>query len=120
MRRGHRELPVWTASIDLVEVIYALSARWPEQERFGLTAQVRRAATSVPANIAEGAARRGTAELVHFLHIASGSLAELDTHLEVAKRLGYCGDKAADVQIRIDHVHGQLLALLATLKRRCR
>lgn len=120
MKRGHRELPVWTASIDLVEAVYALTARWPDHERFGLTAQARRAATSVPSNIAEGAARRGTAELVQFLHVASGSLAELDTQLEVARRLGYCGTAAADVQARIDNVHGQLLGLLSSLKRRPR
>jgi len=76
---------------------------------------MRRAATSVPANIAEGAARSGTRELLHFLSIATGSLSELDTHLEVAKRLGLLRD-SQDVQNKIDQVSALILALAKSLK----
>jgi four helix bundle protein len=117
--RGHRELPVWKASIDLVEAFYVVSERFPKTEMFGLQSQMRRAAVSVAANIAEGSARRSTPELIQFLHIASGSLSELDTHLEIAARLGFLQEKE-EFQTRIDDVQGQLLAVIQSLKRRSR
>ena len=73
----------------LVEVVYRDTANLPQEEMFGLKAQIRRAAVSVPSNIAEGAARNTPGELVQFLGIACGSLAELETQLELAIRLGY-------------------------------
>ena len=75
--------------MDLVEAIYKVSNRFPKDELYGLTGQMRRAAVSVPANIAEGQGRRLTGEYLHFLGNARGSLLELDTHLELARRLGY-------------------------------
>lgn len=119
MRRSHRELRVWQEAIGLVEIIYRLTATFPKDEQFGLINQMRRAATSVPANIAEGAARGGTRELLHFLSIAKGSLSELDTHLEVAKRLGLLVD-AHDAQNKIDQVSALILALAKSLKSRQR
>ena len=117
--RRHRDLPVWKASIDLVEAFYVVSARLPKEETFGLQSQMRRAAVSVAANIAEGAARKTTPELMQFLYVANGSLSELDTHLEVAKRLGYFENTDA-VQRQLDEVQGQLLAVIQSLKRRSR
>ena len=117
--RAHRSLPVWKASIDLVEAFYALSAKLPKDEVFGLQAQLRRAAVSVAANIAEGSARRSTPELIQFLHIANGSLSELDTHLEIVKRLRYLDD-VNDVQTLLDNVQGQLMAVIQSLKRQSR
>ena len=76
--------------MQMVEEVYRLTATFPREEQFGLTSQMRRAAISVPSNIAEGAARNGTKELIHFLGIATGSLAELDTQLALAVRLGHC------------------------------
>ena len=76
----------------LVQEIYALTSTFPKEELFGLSSQMRRAAISAPSNIAEGAARNSTKELIHFLSIASGSLAELDTQLELTKILGYSYD----------------------------
>ncbi|MGH8017879.1 MAG: four helix bundle protein [Opitutaceae bacterium] len=85
--RSYRELEVWKKSIELAEVVYRSSARFPAEERFGLTSQIRRAAASVAANIAEGAEREGTKEFLQFLGIASGSLAETETFLILAARL---------------------------------
>jgi four helix bundle protein len=117
--RAHRKLPVWKASIELVEAFYVLSAKFPKEEMFGLQAQMRRAAVSVPANIAEGAARKTTAELIQFLYVANGSLSELDTHLEIANRLGYVED-AESAQHQLDNVQSQLLTVIESLKRRSR
>lgn len=105
--------------MDLVEAFYFVTQSFPREETFGLTAQIRRASVSVPANIAEGAARRGTQELIQFLHIANGSLSELDTHLELAHRLGYLSDKTA-LQQQLDDVQHQLLNVITSLKRRSR
>jgi four helix bundle protein len=80
---------VWQRSVDLVVACYRLSAALPPEERFGLISQIRRAATSVPANIAEGFGRWNARDFARFLAIASGSLRELETHLVVAGRLGY-------------------------------
>lgn len=86
---GYRDLEVWKKSIDWVETIYRVSASFPSEERFGLTAQLRRAAASVPANVAEGAARSGTGEYLQFLSVASGSLAEVETFLILAGRMNF-------------------------------
>jgi four helix bundle protein len=85
--KSYRELIVWQRSIDWVEKIYRVSKNWPQEERFGLTGQVRRAAVSVPSNIAEGAGRTGTGEFLQFLSVASGSLAEVETQLILSRRL---------------------------------
>lgn len=87
--RSYRDLEVWKKSIDLAVAIYRSSSAWPPDERFGLTSQARRAAASIPANIAEGAERHGTRELLQFLSVAKGSLAEVETFVVLAARLGY-------------------------------
>lgn len=79
----------WQKSMDLVEEIYRMTKELPKEELYGLASQLRRAAVSVPANIAEGHARNGPREFVHRLLIAQGSLAEVETHIEIARRLGY-------------------------------
>ena len=86
---NHRKLVAWQEAIKLVELVYRETADFPRQEVFGLTSQIRRSAVSIPSNIAEGAGRNSTRELAQFLGIASGSKAELDTHLEIATRLGF-------------------------------
>lgn len=87
--RSYRELVVWQRSMELVREIYALTASFPKEERFGLTVQMRRAAVSIPSNIAEGFVRKNTKEFIQFLLIAFGSAAELETQLEIAEMLGY-------------------------------
>jgi four helix bundle protein len=86
---SHRELKVWELGIEITTKIYAITNHFPASELYGLTSQLRRAAVSVPANIAEGHARKTTKDYMHFLAIALASLAEVDTHLEIAKRLNY-------------------------------
>ncbi|HUF63389.1 MAG TPA: four helix bundle protein [Verrucomicrobiales bacterium] len=85
--KSYRDLEVWKKSIDLLEQTYRASRDFPREERFGLTSQVRRAAVSVPSNIAEGAARFGTGEYLQALSVASGSLAEVETQIILANRL---------------------------------
>jgi four helix bundle protein len=116
VKRNHRSLKAWQQAIELVEHIYAETREFPKEELFGLTSQMRRAAVSVPANIAEGAARSGTKELVRFLSIAEASLSELDTHVEIARRLGYL--KNDQLHREIDAVAALLMGLSASLKRK--
>jgi four helix bundle protein len=87
--KSHKDLQAWQVAMDMVIVVYRLSADFPTAERFGLASQMRRAATSVPSNIAEGQARGLARACVNFLRIVLGSLAELDTQLEIATRLNY-------------------------------
>ncbi len=88
MRDAH-ELQVWQAGFRLAVAVYKATKTWPKDELFGLTHQARRAASSVPANIAEGYGRFSDVELRRFCHIAHGSLCELDTHLRLARELAY-------------------------------
>ena len=87
--KSHKDLLVWQKSVDMVIRIYSESKCWPKEELYGLTSQIRRAAVSVPSNIAEGAGRSGRKEFAHFLSIAMGSLAEVETQLIIAMRLGF-------------------------------
>ena len=86
---GYKDLLVWRKGIDLVKEIYKLTKPFPADERFGLVSQMRRAAVSIPSNIAEGQARKTTGEFIQFLSHAEGSLAELDTQIVLAVELGY-------------------------------
>lgn len=89
--RHYRDLLVWQKAITWVERVYAITREWPSEEKYGLTSQVRRSAMSVPSNVAEGCARRSSGDFVRFLSIARGSLAEAETQLIIAERLGYIG-----------------------------
>lgn len=115
MKRGHKDLRAWQTAMLLVEDIYQLSSTFPKEELFGLTSQMRRAAVSVPSNIAEGSARNGTKELLYFLGVATGSLAELDTQLDLVHRLKYSAETSS-VQARLDEVSALTLALMKSLK----
>ena len=87
--KPHRQLVLWQRGMELVESVYRVTRRFPSGEQFGLASQMRRAAVSVPANVAEGAARRSRNEYRQFLYVARGSISELDTLLEISNRLGY-------------------------------
>jgi four helix bundle protein len=87
--RTHFDLEVWKKSLDLVRETYIVTKQFPTDERFGLIQQMRRAAISVPSNIAEGAGRRTTREFIQFLYIATGSLTELETQFIISKELDF-------------------------------
>jgi four helix bundle protein len=114
-QHNHRKLLAWQQAMILVEDIYRITKTFPRDEAFGLTSQIRRSAVSVPSNIAEGAGRNSTKELVQFLGIASGSLAEADTQLEIATRLGYL-DRDSSVFNQMSRVGQLLVALRKSLR----
>jgi four helix bundle protein len=116
-QHNHRKLLAWEETMKLVESVYQITTRFPKEGVFGLTAQLWRSAVSVPSNIAEGAGRNSSKEPVQFLGIASGSLAELDTQLEIASRLGYVEVDAGVFQ-QASRVGQLLVALRRSLKNR--
>jgi four helix bundle protein len=93
---SYKDLVVWQKSMDLVEAIYRLTENLPMQEQWGLSSQMRRAAISVPSNIAEGYGRHATGEYHHHLSIARGSLLELETQALVCHRLNFCATEEID------------------------
>ena|SRR5258706_5412195 len=101
--RPHYKLEAWKESIALVSVIYRVTQEFPKDEIFGLTSQLRRAAVSVPSNIAEGAARHGSKEFAQFLNMAIGSVSEIETQLLIAVDLGYLA-KDSSVFTLLEHV----------------
>lgn len=99
----------------LVQAIYQVTKAFPSEERFGLTDQMRRAAVSIPSNIAEGAGRNGNKEFLRFLFIARGSLAELETQLLIARDLDYIG-KIEDIQKSIETIFAKLSGLINSIR----
>ena len=115
--RDHRDLRVWQKAVDLGIRCYDISRGFPREERYGLTAQIRSAAISVAANIAEGNGRLTRGEYLNQLSDARGSLREVDTHLEFALRLSYApADTIADVRDLLDAVAALLTRLIISLK----
>jgi four helix bundle protein len=118
--RDYSDLIVWQKAMTLVEMIYRCSATFPMDERFGLTAQVRRAAVSVPSNIAEGQGRRSTSEFLQCLSVAQGSVREVETQIQIAGRLGYLDADAQQGVIALTQEVGRLLTGLANVLERRR
>lgn len=117
--QGHRDLKVWQISLDLAETIYRLTKEWPRHELYGLVSQTRRAIVSVSANIAEGAGRKTTGEFIQFVGIARGSLAETETLLTLACRLGYLDPEAyRAVLADVAEVGRMLTGLMNALEQR--
>lgn len=117
MRRKHHDLIAWQQGIALVKGIYRFTAEFLESERFGLTSQMRRAAVSVPSNIAEGVGRNFQKERIQFLAIARGSLTELETHLIIARELGYSSGEQELLEL-IDRVFALLNGLMNAERRK--
>jgi four helix bundle protein len=107
--KSYRALEVWQKSIELAEQVYRLSAKFPPEEKFGLTSQLRRSAASVAANIAEGAERQGTREFLQFLGVAGGSLAEAETFLILAARLGLLSEAETGPLLELAGIVGRML-----------
>ena len=95
---SHKDLIVWQKSVALACKVYAATRLLPRDESFGLTSQLRRAAVSIPSNIAEGSARHSRAEYIQYLHLSRGSLAELETQYLIASRLAVLNDAAATLE----------------------
>ncbi len=117
--RPHQKLEVWKRAIGFVVTIYEETSGFPTEEKFGLTSQIRRAAVSVPANIAEGAARQSSKEFAHFLAIAQGSTSELETELLIAERLGFLGiESYKEMYGELNTIARMIVGLRQHLKRK--
>lgn len=108
----HKDLVVWQLSLDLVDVVYDLTVKLPDDEKYGLSTQLKRAAVSIPANIAEGAGRKSNKEFMQFLNIARGSLSEVETHMIICQRRGWLSD--ADVE-NVDSLSRRIGSMLSKL-----
>ncbi len=114
--KNYKDLLVWQKAMNMVEHIYKISASFPADERFGLTSQIRKAAVSIPSNIAEGSSRKSTAEFIRFCNIAYGSLAETETQIMIAERLEFVGGEAvAAVLNSTDELAKMLSGLIRAL-----
>ncbi|NPU98920.1 MAG: four helix bundle protein [Candidatus Omnitrophica bacterium] len=117
--KSYRELIVWQRGMELAELIYKLTKEFPKEELYGLTSQVRRAAVSVPSNIAEGQGRNSTKEFRNHLSMAYGSLQELETQILLAHRLGYLKQEGLQATLSLSGEVGRLInALSSSLLRR--
>ena len=115
----HKDLRVWQQSMEMVTLIYMVTKEFPKDEMFGLTSQMRRAAVSVPSNIAEGYARGTEKEKLHFLRMSSGSMSELETQALLGLNLGYISQGSYQgLSDQITAVWKQLNALISSLKKR--
>lgn len=116
---SYRDLLVWQAAVDLAVACYTQTKSFPRVEEYGLTSQIRRASTSIAANIAEGNGRENTGAYVQFLRISQGSLKELETHVIVAQKVGLMADGVAEGLLEQTEDIGKMLrALIRTLQRR--
>lgn len=113
--KSHKDLTVYKTSIDLVIDIYQQSQNFPDSEKFGLTSQIRRASVSISSNISEGAARSSKKEFIRFLYIALGSVAEIETQLEIAYRLKFIKNTPEVVE-KIIYIRRMILKLIQSLK----
>ena len=121
--RGHinsyRDLRVWQDAMTLAEAAYTMTRSFPKEEMFGMVSQIRRAAVSIAANIAEGHGRESTPYFVNFLRIAQGSLKELETHLLLSSRVGLVNQTTCDPMLsKCDTLGKRLRALIRTLQRK--
>ena len=110
---SHKKLRVWQMSVEFVTQIYNLTHKFPKEELYVLTSQIRRAAISVPSNLAEGAARRSVIEKKRFFEIARSSLVEIETQLEIAKRLNFCSERELiPLGENLNHIFASLSKLI--------
>ncbi|HEY6927449.1 MAG TPA: four helix bundle protein [Steroidobacteraceae bacterium] len=116
--QSYRDLKVWQQAMDLAEACYLKTRQFPKEELYGLTSQIRRAAASVPANIAEGNGRENRGEYIQFLRAAQGSLKELETHLLLSHRIGLSSTETPKALLdQCDPIGKMLRALIRSLQR---
>lgn len=113
--KSHKDLIVYQKSLDFIVMIYDCTANFPAEEKYGLISQLRRASVSVPSNISEGAGRKSKKEFAQFLYIALGSLNEVETQLEIAKRLKFIED-IEELINNLVHIKRMLLNLIKSIK----
>uniref|UniRef100_A0A7C4Y4E2 Four helix bundle protein n=1 Tax=candidate division WOR-3 bacterium TaxID=2052148 RepID=A0A7C4Y4E2_UNCW3 len=115
--KPHKKLDIWGKSIRFVTLLYKKLQKFPNEEQFGLSMQLKRAAISIPSNIAEGAARKSKKDYVHYLYIARGSISEVDAQLEIARELGFLNDEDyKELQGILDELSKMLNGLINSLK----
>ncbi len=115
--RDYRDLIVWQEAMDIAELIYGLTRGFPREEMFGMTSQMRRASSSIPANIAEGFGRAQRRSFIQFLRIAQGSLKELETHVTLAMRIGLLpGGDASMVMEKCERLGKRLVVFIRSLE----
>jgi four helix bundle protein len=115
--KTHRDLDVYKISMDWVVELYKITAKFPATEKFGLSSQLRRAGVSICSNIAEGAARNHPREYLQFLYVALGSVSEIETQLEIARRLGYINSIDQEKKM-LDRLRQMLICLIRSIKRK--
>ena len=117
--RPHENLDVWKKSVDFVVEIYKVTEKFPSEEKFGLTSQIRRASVSIAANIAEGAGRKSTKEFLNFLSMAQGSASEVETELLISFRLNFLSQKVLEeMHIKLDEIGRMITGLCNHLRNR--
>jgi four helix bundle protein len=117
--QSYRELDVWQKAMDLAEQCYLVTRSFPKEELFGMTSQIRRAAASIPANIAEGQGRQHTKEFLNHLSIARGSLKEVETHLLLSQRVGLLDETQVKPLMEMaERISRMLSALRQALEKR--
>ncbi|HUV50266.1 MAG TPA: four helix bundle protein [Anaerolineae bacterium] len=109
MIKSYRDLEVWQKAMDLVVICYKMTKEFPKNEIYGLASQLQRAAVSIPANIAEGRQRQHSKEFLQHLSIACGSLAEVETHIQIAGRLNYINENQIDKMLNKAEEIGRML-----------
>jgi len=117
MIKNHRDLEVWKEAVELAVICYDMTKGFPQVEQFGLASQMRRAAISIASNIAEGAARAGSKEFIQFLYISLGCASELDTQIEIARKIGLGNiSEIETLQIKVNGISRMLQGLIRSVK----
>jgi len=115
--RTHKDLNVWKKAIEFVSVIYSVTNKFPDTERYGLTNQIRRASVSIPSNIAEGSARNHNKEFIQFLYISLSSAAEVDTQIRISLNLGFLSKAEAELTLdELESISKMLQGLIKSIK----
>ena len=115
--KSYKDLQVWQKGIEITDYVYEITSFFPNEERYGLTSQLQRAAISIPANIAEGFGRHSRKEFIQFCRIALGSCSELETHLLIAKRRNYCSEERfLTLTSELESQSKMLMKLIQSLK----
>ncbi|MFH0990968.1 MAG: four helix bundle protein [bacterium] len=113
MQKAHKKLKAWQEAIELHERIYTITAKLPQDEKFGLAQQMKRAAVSIPSNIAEGASHQGNKDSIQFYIIARSSLSELDTQIEICKKIHFITEEHfLEIETQMDKVDSLLSGLI--------